>query len=1199
MSKQTKKVIPNNKDNKKNTHTTTTNTNTNIKAKEAPTSSYLQQFKHKQEISKSNIENSDGSILVKGGINFDDLEDWNELDNKDKSNNYSNPKPKIKNIQSQMHNIPNFPNPEIKVVTKSNQAITNTNGNINSNGQMQPLQPTLPYRPQSNVRVNVHIEDVPKEVIPDNFSVNTSHFTNRLELNNNIDKIDISHNEQFNANFDKNNKLFTSTSDHPLVGSTKNIKGEKMQFPVKEIIPEEEITDHHNYNEHSNNTNMYEKSEQYKHDKEYSRSDEDDSRPHYGDDYDFNKNKNVGDNVGMNVGMNVNKPNNNQYTNQFTNQQHNENYDSLEVNNNKQLKIENTNKVNNNNNNPSSNPNNFQNNNINIHNINPNVINIKTQPEKLIDHVNYNNYNNNINNNINNMHHINTNTKSDIVTGVKPYEDNHKKLYDLKQEEKKNEEPEENEEEEDEEYDNPQYPDDSRFEKSGFSLNIQNDSFNNHKRIDEDIRKEAKVNMNKKSEKEKLKENKDSVTKDMKDVKDMKDGEKKEKVIGNHEKRQNYQPTNNVNANYNSMNNNQANLINVNSNNGYYNTNMNPNNPNMIPNMNPNMNAYGINNYPQQNFQYNTMNMNPLIPMNNMNPHMNPQMNYIQPVPPHYSNSSTQMQNIGQKIINSNSFGMHQPRQLNNNSNNYQKNFDAMAHVLNTPNIPNQNNNYNNYNSNNIPNNIQNSNQNNNQHNSSKKRPNSVNKTRKNTNNSNSNINNSHTNYTNPNNLHNQQNNYYNPVINNTGNNGVIDITQTNFINHLNMHNRDSGNNFNPIREDDSFFNDNNYGNNRKSNTIKRSKSNTKYMDGQGGQPNYEEKPNYHVNTVQEYKKKFGGDKKEVLGGLGANIGTKEWEAQQKKIQKQKEYSKNVLKMKKPVPININNVESKTNTNLNMKSSNMNNLITEEDKKDSNKYNSNNNNNLDDSLDIMDKKLDNEIGAKKRDSYINPMAILNKNKNDDYNDMDKGKGKGLGPAWELSSTPKGKSTGNIGAAGKSAKDLKELLNVEIFEESFSKTPTNSSNSKGYSHIQNVRNIKKQKIEEENIKLTAKIVNKKSNNEDNPKINSVKVTKSKIIDSSNNKAQTQKNITLLKTTKDQKVVESKLADKGERPKSSTKQKTFKNTGNNSNFGINANISKGNNTKIVSENTNNYELESLLQNHHLYQEKLEKIRNFVNK
>jgi len=58
---------------------------TKKESKEVPHASYAHQFKQKQELSKSNIENSNGSVMVKGGINFDDLEDWNELDYKDKS----------------------------------------------------------------------------------------------------------------------------------------------------------------------------------------------------------------------------------------------------------------------------------------------------------------------------------------------------------------------------------------------------------------------------------------------------------------------------------------------------------------------------------------------------------------------------------------------------------------------------------------------------------------------------------------------------------------------------------------------------------------------------------------------------------------------------------------------------------------------------------------------------------------------------------------------------------------------------------------------------------------------------------------------------------------------------------------------------------------------------------------------------------
>ena len=245
--------------------------------KEPPSSTYLQQFKQKQELSKSNIDNSeiDKSTYIKGGINFDDLEDWNTLDNNDKVKGQD-----VRNINPIKQQ--EFPKAEIKISkpVTFNQNLNqnynlgqNINPNMNMNQQynygninpseikvnqhpvdiqqyqhMQPLNPSQPYRPPSNLRVtavivpdkesnngnvvgnskyNKEVVKVKEEVITDNFSVNTSHFTNRHDINNNIDKIDISH---INEQFDKKNNLFSSSSDHPLIGSTKNIKSEKKLF---------------------------------------------------------------------------------------------------------------------------------------------------------------------------------------------------------------------------------------------------------------------------------------------------------------------------------------------------------------------------------------------------------------------------------------------------------------------------------------------------------------------------------------------------------------------------------------------------------------------------------------------------------------------------------------------------------------------------------------------------------------------------------------------------------------------------------------------------------------------------------------------------------------------------------------------------------------------------------------------------------
>lgn len=51
--------------------------------------------------------------------------------------------------------------------------------------------------------------------------------------------------------------------------------------------------------------------------------------------------------------------------------------------------------------------------------------------------------------------------------------------------------------------------------------------------------------------------------------------------------------------------------------------------------------------------------------------------------------------------------------------------------------------------------------------------------------------------------------------------------------------------------------------------------------------------PQYCPKTMKEYKEKYNVPKKK-LGGLGANIGTKEWEEKQQKVKKIKEYSSKI-----------------------------------------------------------------------------------------------------------------------------------------------------------------------------------------------------------------------------------------------------------------------------------------------------------------
>ncbi len=454
----------------------------------------------------------------------------------------------------------------------------------------------------------------------------------------------------------------------------------------------------------------------------------------------------------------------------------------------------------------------------------------------------------------------------------------------------------------------------------------------------------------------------------------------------------------------------------------------------------------------------------------------------------------------------------------------------------------------------------------------------------------------------NNNNQYNNYNNQYNNYNNYNNYNYNADNSMNNFINNINrnadfiptnINPYDMYDLYNPIKEGNNFY-DNRKTNQTNNQTMNknpniRPKSSTKIASSNQGQF-YEEKHTYQVHTVQDYKKKYANDKKQNLGGLGANIGTTQWEEQHKKKQKIKEYSNNLTQNKKQKVVTLNNVEGRTITLINKNSKSTNNLITEDDELIvpnekqldlSNLVKENKENQLEDSLDAIDTKLDKEMAkTKKKEVVINPNDILDK--------------------IEKQENPK------TNTKPKSSKDLKEILNVQVNDsiedldfddkinnDSLTQIQTPNIN-KGYSHIQNVRNIKKQKLEEENLKRAATATVKRTQTE-NKKVEEFNKSKK---DQKAGEQEVKK--ASMKSTKEQNIVNVKTKGSGsgantttttvERPKSSTKPRppTFSNKNSNK-------IDSSN----IATNMNNYELESLLQNHKMYQDKLEKIRTFVNK
>jgi hypothetical protein len=305
----------------------------------------------------------------------------------------------------------------------------------------------------------------------------------------------------------------------------------------------------------------------------------------------------------------------------------------------------------------------------------------------------------------------------------------------------------------------------------------------------------------------------------------------------------------------------------------------------------------------------------------------------------------------------------------------------------------------------------------------------------------------------------------------------------------------------------------------------------------------------YKPKTLKEYKEKFTSNpiqSKRDSGGLGANIGTKEWQEKVEKKNKMKEYSDNIKSMNK---VNLIQNEDKShdaiglNTNQYSKNKSYNpNLdhseISVKNNKKSNKSNNQlNNQQFDDSLSYLDKKLEKELN---------------------------------GPV---------------------------MSQRNIF------TPDSSINKTGYSHIHNIRKLKvnhKDNVEEVNFTPLVESPQKtgKSKKVQRPKSSSKLLSnRDEVISNQKNKIYTTLNQLPVKSEKN-------ISHNANKPSNINYHKTGPGQILNTSNITSPNLSKLDNSRLrpISSRPKkpaNSNLEELINNHNFYNDKVEKIRNFINK
>ena len=312
----------------------------------------------------------------------------------------------------------------------------------------------------------------------------------------------------------------------------------------------------------------------------------------------------------------------------------------------------------------------------------------------------------------------------------------------------------------------------------------------------------------------------------------------------------------------------------------------------------------------------------------------------------------------------------------------------------------------------------------------------------------------------------------------------------------------------------------------------------------------------YKPYTMKEYKDKFNKTtKEEKSGGLGPNIGTKEWEEKAEKKKKIKEYSKN---------LNIKNKnESISRIELDTENNNANKSYTEKKKIEKknilveaktrtnqvkNFYQNLNkikeSSDKEDSLDAFEDKLE-------RDLFNNDRSEINE---------------GLIPDIKIKSG-KGHFHNIIQLKNRVEKTDRNVNENAIILVDM-KTKAEKNRPKSGNKIETKKNSKNSNLNEEHNKIYTTLGNDK-------KINNLKPINSSRINSS------------LNTTRNSHV---KANANGNQPRSLS--------GNN--IKVMKEINNGNgkiNKRIVQNNYN--EIDDLLQKHDLYYEKAQKIKNFMSK
>lgn len=328
-------------------------------------------------------------------------------------------------------------------------------------------------------------------------------------------------------------------------------------------------------------------------------------------------------------------------------------------------------------------------------------------------------------------------------------------------------------------------------------------------------------------------------------------------------------------------------------------------------------------------------------------------------------------------------------------------------------------------------------------------------------------------------------------------------------------------------------------------------------------QPQKKIKKDYKPYTIKDYKENINKYNKKLPSGLGPNIGGKEWEEKQEKKKKIKEYSDNIK--------TLNKVQ-----------------LMEKSRK----------------MERM--KIDSQMSINKR-----------KNNPDFDGTMDITKGEEFGNDNNKENEDDTENDINDDSLSNFDKKLeKDLRKANDDREKKIFTP-DSNNRTGYSHIHNIRNLKSNQNSNHNNNQNPKhntnpnIVAKNkftfgSNSNDKklirPKSSNRIIVSGKTDVTNHNKIYTTLNQDRIKRQQNQndsivsKITSNLILNTSE----------MTNTSKLNSSKVRATSSKARHGNIKKENDThskqfygNHEIETLIQNHNFYHDKVEKIRNFVNK